>query len=119
VPDFADFGQKVPSMRVDLALPASEKMTIVLEAVGYDKVRVNSYSLESPVLVLADQSLEVVAIKKQILVRRAGRAAEWLNLDPTGMVEAGLRSGNGVTMSRCKQQRCMRWLARLQRCRAS
>jgi hypothetical protein len=32
-----------------------------------DKVRVNSSSLESPLTILADQSLEVVAVGKQIL----------------------------------------------------
>jgi hypothetical protein len=91
-------------------------MTLVLEAVGDDEVRVNSSSLESPVVVLADQSLEVVAVEKQILVRRVGRAAEWLNHDPTGMVEAGYGPATEVTVSRCKQRRCMRRLARLQRC---
>jgi hypothetical protein len=54
-------------MRVNLVLPVAEKMTIVLEAVGGDKVRVNLSSLERPVAVLADQSLEVVAIEKPIL----------------------------------------------------
>jgi hypothetical protein len=64
-------------------LPAAEKMTIVLEAVGDDKVRVNSSSVESPVVVLADQSLEVVAIEKQILVRcRGGRPTGLTTIQP-------------------------------------
>jgi hypothetical protein len=84
--------------------------------VGDDKVRINSSSLQSILTILPDQSLEVVAVEKQILVRRAGRAAEWLNHDPTGIVEAGHGPAAEVTVSRCKQQRCMRRLARLQRC---
>jgi hypothetical protein len=41
-------------MRVDLVLPAAEKITLVREVVGDDKVRGNSSGLESPVVVLAD-----------------------------------------------------------------
>jgi hypothetical protein len=70
VSDFADFGQKVPLMRVDLVHPAAQKLTLVLEALGDDKVRVNHSSLEAPLTILPDQSSEVVAIEKQILVRR-------------------------------------------------
>ena len=49
-------------MSVDLALPAAEKMTIVLEAVGDDKIRVNSSSLDSSIVILPEQALEIVAI---------------------------------------------------------
>jgi hypothetical protein len=61
-------------MRVDLVLAAAQKLTLVLEAVVDDKVRINSSSLQSPLTILADQSLEVVAIDKQILVRRVERS---------------------------------------------
>jgi hypothetical protein len=71
--------QKAPSMRVDRVLPAAQKLTLVLEAVVDDKVRINSSSLQSPLTILADQSLEVVAIDKQILVRRVTRPAEWID----------------------------------------
>ena len=33
-------------MSVDLMLPASEKITLVLEGIGDDKIRVNSSSLD-------------------------------------------------------------------------
>jgi hypothetical protein len=36
--------QKVPSMRVELVLPAAQKLNLVLEAVGDDTVRINSSS---------------------------------------------------------------------------
>jgi hypothetical protein len=46
-------------MRVDLALPAPEKMMVVLEAIGDEKIRVNSSSLDNPIVILHDRSLEI------------------------------------------------------------
>jgi hypothetical protein len=40
------------SMRLDLVHPAVEKVTLVLEGIGDDKVRVNSSSLDHPLVVL-------------------------------------------------------------------
>jgi hypothetical protein len=45
-------------------LPAAEKITLVLEAIGDDKIRVNSSSLDQPLTILPDQALEIVAIAK-------------------------------------------------------
>ena len=42
-------------MLVDLMLPAAEKITLVLEGLGDDKIRVNSSSLDQPLTILADQ----------------------------------------------------------------
>ena len=39
-------------MLVDLMLPAAEKIVLVLEATGDDKVRVNSSSLDQPLTIL-------------------------------------------------------------------
>jgi hypothetical protein len=36
--DTAIFGLKVPSMRLDLVVPAAEKITLVLEGIGDDKI---------------------------------------------------------------------------------
>jgi hypothetical protein len=58
-------------------------------SLGNDKVRVNWSSLEGPLTILADWSLEVAGLGKQVMARRVARAAEWLNRDPTGMVDAG------------------------------
>jgi hypothetical protein len=55
---------KVPSMSVDLMLPAAEKITLVLEGIGDDKIRVNSSNLDQPLTILPDQALESVAIAK-------------------------------------------------------
>jgi hypothetical protein len=47
-------------MSVDLVHPAVEKVTLVLEGIGAGKVRVNSASLDHPVVILRDQGLEIV-----------------------------------------------------------
>jgi hypothetical protein len=41
------------SMSVDLMLPAAEKITLVLEGIGDDKIRVNSSSLDHPLVIFA------------------------------------------------------------------
>jgi hypothetical protein len=61
----------------------------VLEAIGDDKIRVNSSSLDHPLVILADQIIEVLAIEKKVMLARATRSAYWLNHDPSGLVEAG------------------------------
>ena len=38
---------------------------LVLEGIGDDKIRVNSSSLDHPLVILADQALEIVAIEKK------------------------------------------------------
>ena len=73
-------------MRVDPLLPASEKNG---PDAGDDKIRINSSSLDYPVVILAVQSLEIVVIAKRLYCTRVVRSAYWLNIDPTGMVEAG------------------------------
>jgi hypothetical protein len=57
-------------------------VTLVLEGIGDDKIRVNSASLDHPFVILAGEALEIVGIEKK-------RSAYWLNHDPSGMVEAG------------------------------
>ena len=58
---------------------------------GDDKIRINSSSLDHPVVTLADQSLEIVELAKTLYCTRVVRSAYWLNIDPTGMVEAVYR----------------------------
>jgi hypothetical protein len=59
-------------MSVDLMLPAAEKIVLVLEGIGDDKIQVNSSSLDHPVLVLPDQGLEIVGIEKKVMAGRVG-----------------------------------------------
>jgi hypothetical protein len=72
-----------------LMLPAAEKIVLVLEGIGDDKIRVNSSSLDHPLVILADQGIEIVEIEKKVILGRVTRSAYWLNRDPSGMVEAG------------------------------
>jgi hypothetical protein len=69
-------------MSVDLMLPAAEKT-------GDDKIRVNSSSLDHPLVILPDQAIEIVAIEKKVMVGRTARSAYRLNHDPSGLTEAG------------------------------
>jgi hypothetical protein len=43
-------------MSVDLALPTSEKMTIVREAIGDDKIWRNSSRLDDPIVILPEHA---------------------------------------------------------------
>jgi hypothetical protein len=65
---------KVPSMSVDLAHPAAEKIVLVLEGIGDDKIRIHSSSLDQPLTILPDQALEIVAIAK-ITIRPGSRVS--------------------------------------------
>jgi predicted CXXCH cytochrome family protein len=73
------------SMRVDPLAPGAAK----LEAIGGDEVRVNSASLDNPLVVLANQALKVLALDKPLHVRRTPRSAEFLQHRPQGFSEAG------------------------------
>jgi hypothetical protein len=62
-------------MRLDLAHPAVEKVSLVLEGIGGDKIRIDSTSLDQPLTVLPDQALEIVAIAKIAIATRIARSA--------------------------------------------
>ena len=55
-------------------LPAAEKITLVLEGTGDDKIRIHSSSLDQPLTILPDQALEIVAIAK-ITIRPGSRVS--------------------------------------------
>jgi 5-methyltetrahydropteroyltriglutamate--homocysteine methyltransferase len=44
-----------------------------------DKIRVNSSSLDHPLVILPDQGIEIVAIEKKVMVGRVARSAYSLN----------------------------------------
>jgi hypothetical protein len=69
--------------------PGPPLITLVLEGIGHNKIRINSPSLDHPLVILADPALEIVAIEKKTSQPASWRSAYWLNHDPTGMVEAG------------------------------
>jgi hypothetical protein len=67
----------------------SDKATLVFEAIGDGKVRVNCQSWEDALVILADEALQVVAFGKSLVVTRTNRPAEYLNIDPSALADAG------------------------------
>jgi hypothetical protein len=76
-------------MRVDPVIPRCEKCTLVVDAISDDKVWVNRHSLPSPLVILADQALEIIAAGKSLGLTRAPRSAEYIDVEPTGLADAG------------------------------
>ena len=48
-------------------------------------MRVNHQSLDSPLLILANQALEIIAAGKSLRIARAPRSAEYIDVEPTGL----------------------------------
>jgi hypothetical protein len=71
-------------VRVDLVHPAAEKMTLGLEGIGDDKVRVNAVSLDTPGEPARRPS-------KSWGLRSRSSSGGWrgLNHDPASMVDGG------------------------------
>ena len=61
----------------------------MVDAIGDDKVWVNRHSLPSPLVILADQALEIIAAGKSLHIARAPRSAEYIDVEPTGLADAG------------------------------
>ena len=75
-------------MRLEPLLKA-EKATMVFEAIGDDKVRVTSQGWDDAKVILGDQTLEVTGMGKTLVAARVQRALEFLNVELTGLAEAG------------------------------
>ena len=60
-----------------------------MEPIGEHKARITLNSWEDARVVSADEALIVVGIGKVLRLDRTDRPAEYLNVDPTGMTEAG------------------------------
>ena len=63
------------SSEISFVHPTIEKVTLVLEGIGGDKIRIDSTSLDQPLTVLPDQALEIVAIAKIAIATRIARSA--------------------------------------------
>jgi hypothetical protein len=74
---------------LDALYIGDNKVTVTLEPIGDDKVRVNHASWTDAKVILADQALEVLAVGKRLYLCRGERPAAYLNLDMTGLVDAG------------------------------
>lgn len=70
-------------------LYVGERLTVVFEAIGSDKVRCTTSSWTDAVVIRAEEALEVLALGKRLYLCRGERPASYLNLDMTGMTDAG------------------------------
>ena len=66
-----------------------EKVTMVFEAIGDDKVRVTSQGWDDAKVILADQALEVTGMGKTMVAARVQRDLEFLNVELNGLAAAG------------------------------
>jgi hypothetical protein len=75
----------------------SDKATLVFEATGDGKVRVNCQSRDDSKVILADEALQVVAFGKSLIVTRTDRPAEYPDVELNGLADAGYgpRRNNG------------------------
>jgi hypothetical protein len=76
-------------MRLDPLILRAEKVTLVFEAIGDDKVRVDSASLDSPLVMPANQALEVLALDKRLHVCPGAAFRGISQHRPTGFSNAG------------------------------
>ena len=77
-------------MRVDPLVPRAAK----LEAIHGDKDRVNSASLDSPLVVLANQALKVLALDKRLHVCPGRRVPRNFSTSTPGHFQCWLRTVN-------------------------
>jgi hypothetical protein len=97
-------------MRVDPLVPRAEKLVLVLEAIGDDKVRVNPTSIDNPLVTLEDRAIEIVAVGKQLHGCRAPRHAEFLNITQPALTRRAMgrkrSDGSHGAMSQRNARRC-------------
>ena len=65
------------------------KVTITLEPVGEDKVRINAASWVDPVVIRAKESFQALAIGKRMYLCGAKRPIACMNVDLSGLEDAG------------------------------
>jgi len=70
-------------------LYVGDRVVVVFEAIGEDKVRATCSSWQEAVVILANEALKVMALGKRLYLCRGERPAEYLNLDMTGLTDAG------------------------------
>jgi hypothetical protein len=66
-----------------------QEITMVFEAIGDNKVRLTCPTWDDAKVILADQALEVTGMGKTIVAARVQRDLEFLNVELTGLAEAG------------------------------
>ena len=88
-----DIGQKVlrPGSRMETReiLLKSDKVMLHLERIEGGKIRATTSTWDDAKVILANQVLEVAIIGKQVGLVRVDKPIAYLDIDDTGLVEAG------------------------------
>jgi hypothetical protein len=67
----------------------ADKVNVAFERLDGGKIRVGTSSWDDPKVILPNQVLEVAVIGKQVGLVRVDKPIAYLDIDDTGLVEAG------------------------------
>jgi hypothetical protein len=75
----------------------ADKVVLVIERISDGKIRVTTTSWDDAKVILPNQVLEVATIGKQVGLVRVDKPIAYLDIDDTGLVEAGYGPSHSVT----------------------
>jgi hypothetical protein len=67
----------------------ADKVSVVCERLADGKIRVTTSSWNDAVVIWPNQVLEVATVNKQVALIRVDKPVAYLDIDDTGLVEAG------------------------------
>ena len=67
----------------------ADKVSVVFERIADGKIRITTSSWDDAKVILPNQVLEVATIGKQVGLVRVDKPIAYLDIDDTGLVEAG------------------------------
>ena len=67
----------------------ADKVNVAFERLDGGKIRVGTSSWDDPKVILPNQVLEVASVGKQIALVRVDKPVAYLDIDETGLIEAG------------------------------
>jgi len=80
---------KFPSNKTREVLLKADRVSVVFERLPDGKIRVTTSSWDDAKVILPDQVLEVAIVGKQVALVRVDKPLAYLDIDDTGLVEAG------------------------------
>jgi hypothetical protein len=84
-----EFRDQGPPMETREGLLKADKVSVVFERIADGKIRVTTSSWDDAKVILANQVLEVATISKPVGLVRVDKPIAYLDIDDTGLVEAG------------------------------
>jgi hypothetical protein len=84
-----EFRDQGPPMETREGLSKADKVSVVFERIADGKIRVTTSSWDDAKVILANQVLEVATISKPVGLVRVDKPIAYLDIDDTGLVEAG------------------------------